>query len=174
MKGSLFGRRRTPTVLQMEAAECGAAALGIVLAHFGRWITLEELRVACNVSRDGSSAAAIVRAARHHGMQVVAQRMEPAHLRTNPMPAIVHWGMNHFLVVEGVGRGVVYLNDPAQGPRTVSDEEFDRNFTGIVLTLTPGPDFVPAGHKPSIRRALESRIQGTGGRWPSCWRCRPS
>lgn len=163
MVWGLSRRRRTPTVLQMEAAECGAAALGIVLAHFGRWVTLEELRVACNVSRDGSSAAAIVRAARHHGMQVAAQRMEPAHLRTNPMPAIVHWGMNHFLVVEGVGRGVVYLNDPAQGPRTVSNEEFDRNFTGIVLTLTPGADFVPSGHKPSIRRALESRMQGTRG-----------
>ena len=164
MRLPFLGRRtRTPTLLQMEAAECGAAALGIVLAHYGRWATLEELRVACNVSRDGSSAAAIVRAARFHGMNVGAQRMEPAHLRTTRMPAIIHWAMNHFVVVEGFGRGVVYLNDPAQGPRTVSDVEFDRNFTGVVLTLTPGEAFTPSGRKPSVWRSMTSRMQGAGG-----------
>lgn len=154
-------RLRTPTLLQMESAECGAAALGIVLAHYGRWLTLEELRQDCNVSRDGSSAAAIVRAARLHGLVVDAQRMEPAHLRRRAGPAIIHWAMNHFVVLEGFGRGVVFLNDPATGPRTVTDEEFDRNFTGIVLGLKPGPDFTRAGAPPSLRRALGRRMQGS-------------
>lgn len=155
-------RRRTPTILQMEAAECGAASLGIVLAYFGRWKTLEELRFSCNVSRDGSSAKSIVRAARAEGMAVQALKMEPSHLRKARLPAIVHWGMNHFLVVEGFGGGKVFLNDPAVGPRQVSTEEFDANFTGIVLTMQPGEGFERHGNPPSLREALLSRLEGSG------------
>ncbi|MBS7541632.1 ATP-binding cassette domain-containing protein [Ancylobacter oerskovii] len=154
-------RRRTPTLLQMEATECGAAALGIVLAYYGRWVTLEELRVACNVTRDGSSARSIVRAARGEGLEVDAARMEPADLRNMAMPVIIHWGMDHFLVVEGFGRGTVYLNDPAQGPRRVSDEEFDRGFTGIVLSLRPGPGFQRTERPPSLARSLARRLEGS-------------
>ncbi|MEP9380563.1 ATP-binding cassette domain-containing protein [Aquabacter sp. CN5-332] len=154
-------RIRTPTLLQMEATECGAAALGIVLAHYGRWTPLEELRIACNVTRDGSSARAIACAAREEGLEVEAARMEPAHLRGLAMPAIVHWGLDHFLVVEGFGRGVVYLNDPAQGPRRVSDAEFDRGFTGIVLSLRPGPHFQRRGRAPSLWRSLAGRLAGS-------------
>ncbi|GAB4170701.1 MAG: NHLP family bacteriocin export ABC transporter peptidase/permease/ATPase subunit [Thalassobaculales bacterium] len=155
-------RVRTPTMLQIEASECGAAALGIVLAHFGRWTTLEELRAACNVTRDGSSALSIARAARAEGLQVEATRMEPEHLRGIAMPVIVHWGMDHFVVVEGFGRGVVHLNDPAQGPRRVSEEEFDRGFTGIVLALRPGPDFQRRGQPRSLWRSLATRLRGSG------------
>ncbi len=150
-------------MLQMEATECGAAALGIVLAHYGRWTTLEELRIACNVTRDGSSALSIARAARAEGLEVEAARMEPGHLRRMAMPVIVHWGMNHFLVVEGFGRGVVYLNDPAQGPRRVSDAEFDRGFTGVTLSLQPGPGFQRQGRPPSLRRSLATRLEGNRG-----------
>lgn len=156
-------RVRTPTVLQMEAAECGAAALAIILAHFGRWTTLEELRVACNVTRDGSSARSIVQAARAEGLDVNAARMEPEHLHRMPMPVIVHWEMDHFLVVEGFGRGVVHLNDPARGPRRVSDADFDRGFTGVVLSLRPGPMFKPCGRPPSLWRGLADRLRGNGG-----------
>jgi len=157
-----LSRKRTPTLLQVEAAECGAVALGIVLAFHGRWLTIEELRTACNVSRDGSSARSILRAARHQGMEVEALKMEPAHLRAATLPAIVHWGMNHFLVVEGFSRGKVHLNDPALGPRTVSNEEFDRNFTGIALTMKPGAGFVREGRKPSLGRTLSERLKGSG------------
>ncbi|WP_428425232.1 cysteine peptidase family C39 domain-containing protein [Pararhizobium sp.] len=162
LKAPAVSRRRTPTLLQVEAAECGAVALGIMLAFYGRWLTIEELRTACNVSRDGSSAKTILRAAQHQGLDVQAMKMEPAHLRKAALPAIIHWGMNHFLVVEGFSRGKVHLNDPALGPRTVSDEEFDRNFTGIVLTMKPGGSFVRAGSKPSLARALTERLKGSG------------
>lgn len=155
-------RRRTPTILQMEAAECGAACLGIILAHWGRWKTLEELRTSCNVSRDGSSARSIVRAARAEGLEVQALKMEPAHLRQSPLPAIVHWGMNHFVIVEKFSRGKVFLNDPAVGPRVVSAGEFDENFTGIALLMRPGSAFARQGSKPSLRQAVVGRLKGSG------------
>jgi NHLM bacteriocin system ABC transporter peptidase/ATP-binding protein len=160
---NLLRRRRTPTILQMEAAECGAACLAIVLAHWGRWKTLEEMRALCNVSRDGSSAMSIARAARAEGMDVQALRMEPAHLREATLPAIIHWGMNHFVVVERFGRGRVFINDPAVGPRTVSEEDFNGQFTGIALILKPSDTFERQGSRPSLKRAVTHRLRGSAG-----------
>lgn len=157
------GRARTPTILQMEGAECGAAALAIVLAHHGRWTPLEELRAACNVGRDGSSARSIARAARAEGMEVQAFRAEPGDLRRLRFPLIAHWGMDHFVVVEGIGRRGVWLNDPATGPRRVTAAEFDSGFTGVVLAMQPGPSFRPRGGAPSLRRSLAARLDGSGG-----------
>ncbi|SHJ23096.1 NHLM bacteriocin system ABC transporter, peptidase/ATP-binding protein [Roseomonas rosea] len=162
MPGWTKRRARTPTVLQMEAAECGAAALGIVLGHHGRWVTLEELRTACGVSRDGSRASHIAEAARGYGLAVEAFRIEPADLAGLPMPLVAHWGMNHFVVVEGSGHSGTWINDPASGPRRVSMEELDRNLSGVVLTMRPGEAFRRGGERPRVLRGLLHRLKGSG------------
>src|SRR6185437_4388812 len=144
--------RRTPAILQMEAVECGAAALAIVLAYYGRWVSLEQLRVDCGVTRDGSRASNMVKAARSYGLQSRGRRLETEDLGTIALPVIVFWNFNHFVVVEGANRRGVWINDPAIGRRHVAWREFDEAFTGIVLTFTPGPDFTPGGEEPSLVR----------------------
>src|SRR6516225_6647029 len=140
--------RRTPVILQMEAVECGAAALGIILAYYGAWIPLEQLRVACGVSRDGSKASNIVRAARTLGLAAKGFRKEPSTLHELPMPCIIHWNFNHFVVLEGIDGDRVSINDPAIGRRQLDMSELDLAFTGVALAMEPTEAFQKTGSKP--------------------------
>jgi NHLM bacteriocin system ABC transporter peptidase/ATP-binding protein len=151
---------RTPTVLQMETVECGAAALGIILGHHGRHVALEQIRVDCGVTRDGSNAANVVAAARRYGLEADGYSMDLDGFGDTPLPCIIFWQFNHFVVLEGFTRGRVHLNDPAFGRRTVTEEEFDQGFSGIALTFEPGPDFRRGGRPPSVVGALARRLRG--------------
>jgi ABC-type bacteriocin/lantibiotic exporter with double-glycine peptidase domain len=133
---------RTPTVLQMDAAECGAAALGIILEYHGRYVEFDVLRDECGVSRDGSNALYIKRAAQHHDLRTAAVRKPANELMSMQPPFIVFWQWNHFLVVEGFARRKVYLNDPAIGRRRVNFTEFEKSYSGIAFSFTPKPSFV--------------------------------
>ncbi len=157
----MANRVRTPTLLQMEATECGAAALGIILGYYGRIVPLAQLRQECGVDRDGSKASNILKVAQHYGMQATGYSLSLANLQQIPPPFIVFWDFNHFLVVEGFSREWVFLNDPATGPRRVSVREFSESYTGVVLMLEPGAEFNQGGRQPSMILALWSRLQGS-------------
>ena len=153
-----FRRRphRTPLMMQLEATDCGAACLGIVLAHHGCWISLEELREQCGVGRDGSSLKDIAQAARGFGLEATGHSCRVDRLEALPLPSVLFWGFNHFVVLEGMAGGRFFLNDPAEGHRNVDREEFDRHFTGVSLLLEPGGEFKQRG----ARRGIVERL------WP--------
>ena len=157
------GRARVPVIMQMEALECGAASLAMVMAYYDKWIPLEQVRLDCGVSRDGSNAKNVLIAARSYGFEAQGFRCEISSLREEiALPCIIHWNFNHFVVLDGFQGNNVWINDPARGEVKVSMEEFDKSFTGIALQIVPGPDFEPSGKRKSTLEFARKRLTGAG------------
>ncbi len=152
-------RRRTPTVLQSESAECGAAALSIILKYYGRHVPLHVLRDECGISRDGAKAGNLLRAARKYGLVGDGYRVEPAALGRFFAPLIIFWDYNHYVVLEGLTATRAYINDPANGPVSMGIREFDKAFTGVVLSLRPGPEFKRGGRGAGLWDGLAPRLR---------------
>ena len=162
-KPVLKGAAKVPVIMQMEALECGAASLAMVLAYYGKWIPLEQVRYDCGVSRDGSNARNVLRAARSYGLTAKGYRYEPAELKTKgKFPCIIHWNFNHFVVLNGFKGNKAVLNDPARGTYTVPMKTFDESFTGICLMFEPGEEFVPGGKPQSVFGFAKKRLKGAG------------
>lgn len=157
------GVAKVPVVMQLEALECGAASLCMLMAYYDKWIPLEQVRTDCGVSRDGSNALNLLKAARSYGMKAQGCRAEPEALRKEgTFPCIIHWEFNHFVVCDGFKGDKVYLNDPAKGAYAVSMEQFDQSFTGIVLQIEPGEGFEPSGKPKSMLAFAKKRLEGAG------------
>lgn len=157
------GVAKVPVVMQMEALECGAASLAMVLAYYGKWVPLEQVRLDCGVSRDGSNARNILRAARSYGLTAKGYRYEPEGLVENgKYPCIIHWNFNHFVVLNGFRGNKAVLNDPAKGTYTVPMSTFDESFTGICLFFEPSETFVPGGKPQSMLQYAKKRLAGAG------------
>ena len=166
IKGLLTGegsrRVEVPTILQMEATECGAASLAMVLAHYGMWVPLEKLRAECGVNRDGSKASNVVRCANARGMEAqgftfaVDEILEMAD--DDIFPLIIHWEFNHFVVLEGIIDDTAYLNDPAMGRRTVPLSEFRTSYTGVAIFATPGENFKKEGERYNVFKDIMSKL----------------
>ncbi len=157
------GVARVPMVMQLEALECGAASLCMILAYYNKWIPLEQVRADCGVSRDGSNAKNVLKAARYYGLSAKGYRYEPEALKSRgTFPCIIHWNFNHFVVLDGFRGEKAYINDPARGTYSVPMKVFDESFTGICLMFEPTEDFTPSGSKKSMLAYAAKRLKGSG------------
>ena len=157
------GVAKVPVIMQLEALECGAASLAMLMAYYDKWVPLEQVRADCGVSRDGSKAKNIALAAMHYGFDIEAYRFDPKTIQTQAtFPCIIHWNMNHFVVLDGFKGNRVYLNDPARGDVIVTMEEFDESFTGVTILATPGEQFEPSGKPKSTLDFARKRLVGAG------------
>ncbi len=157
------GVAKVPVIMQMEALECGAACLAMVLAYYQKWVPLEQVRLDCGVSRDGSNMKNVFLAAQKYGMEVHGYRLELDSIRKSvTYPCIIHWNFNHFVVLNGFKGNKAVLNDPARGTVQVPMEEFDESFTGLCMTFAPGENFVPSGKRKSTIEFARRRLKGAG------------
>lgn len=157
------GVAKVPVIMQLEALECGAASLAMVLAYYQKWIPLEQVRLDCGVSRDGSNMKNVYLAAQHYGLEVHGYRMEVENLKKEvSFPCIIHWNFNHFVVLDGFKAGKAVINDPARGVVQIPMEQFDEAFTGLVLTFAPTEAFVPSGRRKSTLAFARKRLRGAG------------
>ena len=157
------GVAKVPVIMQLEALECGAASLAMVMAYYEKWVPLEQVRADCGVSRDGSNAKNISKAAKSYGFKVQAFSRTPKTIREKgKFPCIIHWNFNHFVVLDGFKGKYACINDPAKGFVKVGPEEFDKAFTGITLNITPGEDFEPSGKRKSTIDFARKRLVGAG------------
>lgn len=147
-----------PTVMQIEATECGAASLAMILAFYNLWIPLEKLRQECGVNRDGSKASNIIKAARRRNCDAKGSRIVADSLKNKQFPLIIHWEFNHFVVLEGIQDGFAYLNDPAMGKRRVLWDDFKTSYTGIALEIRPGENFKPEGQQYNIFNSISKKL----------------
>lgn len=151
--------KKVPVVMMMENTECGAACLNMVLAYYGKWISLEQVRQDCAINRDGSNALNLIKAARNYGLVGGGFRATVSALKNAEYPLILHWNFNHFVVLCGFEKDKAVIIDPAMGKVSVSMEELDVSFTGVVLKLEPGPDFKKEGHQDTILNFVLSRLR---------------
>ena len=151
----------TPILLQMHASECGAACLGMILGYFGRWVPLTELREKCEVSRDGSSAASILRASRQYGLECNGLSVATDQLKKLQLPLVIFWQFSHFVVLEGFDDRNYHLNDPSTGRRSISAEEFNKSYSGIALRFKPGEEFKTGGERPGLFSQLGDLLAGS-------------
>ena len=157
------GTAKVPVIMQLEALECGAASLAMVMAYYDKWVPLEQVRADCGVSRDGSNAKNIFTAAESYGFKVRAFRRSPQTIREKgEFPCIIHWNFNHFVVLNGFKGKYAYINDPARGFVKVGPEEFDKSFTGVTIIPVPGEQFVPSGKRKSTLAFAKKRLIGAG------------
>ena len=153
-------RIRTPRVYQVEASECGAACLSIIMQYYHCYVPMEELRYQCGVSRDGSNAADLIRAAGVFGLKGSGYSKSLKDMRNFPVPCILHWNFNHFVVLEGIHGDKVYLNDPATGRRRVTMKEMDECFTGIVLSFQKTENFKRIESPNKLLALVKERLSG--------------
>ena len=154
---------KVPIIMQLEATECGAASLAMVMAYFDKWLPLEQTRQDCAVSRDGSSARNILVAAKSYGMDAHAYSVDCDGVKAEgPFPCIIHWGFNHFVVLNGFRGDYAYINDPAKGFVKVPMKEFDKQYTGVLIVLEPGENFASSGKRKSVWSFAAQRLKGTG------------
>ena len=156
--------KKVPPILQMEAVECGAASLAMVMAYYGKWVPLEQVRAECGVSRDGATMSNIVKAARYYGLEAKGKAVNLSGIRKmTQFPCIIYWNFNHFVVLNGFNRNHAIINDPARGTVKVPMERFEESYTGMLVVLSPGEEFEKTGSKPSTVAFIKKRIKGMYG-----------